>query len=207
MGGSESHSVGLIEEAGKKGKKAGSENISSSSGSGSQTTNLIDLSMEEQDHQTRGVYQSSISTLIRKKEKEAADLAIGRFFIANNIAFNVARSPEFIIAIGATANHGPGYKPPSTSSVKGNVFLWSETTEGKVKDAKYLVDFILRDCMRSFTEGKELKRPVSTRTAFENPNSSPLSLISSTLKGAFWVIFERKFFEDKVVGSLAAGFE
>ncbi|KAK1276444.1 hypothetical protein QJS04_geneDACA009935 [Acorus gramineus] len=185
---------GLIEEAGKKGKKSGSENISSSSGSGSQTTNLIDLSMEEQDHQTKGVYQSSISTLIQKKEKEAADLAIGRFFIANNIAFNVARSPEFINAIGEVANHGPGYKPPSSetirtkllcdlkeeameyvnvinnswieigctimsdgwkdqrnrnhinllaSSIKGTVFLCSETTEGKVKDAKY-ADFILR---------------------------------------------------------------
>ncbi|KAK1280266.1 hypothetical protein QJS04_geneDACA017688 [Acorus gramineus] len=288
---------GLIEEAGKKGKKCGSENISSSSGLGSQTTNLIDLSVEEHDRQIRGVYQSTVSTLIRKKEKEAADLAIGRFFIANNIAFNVARSSEFINAIGAVANHGPGYKPPSSetirtkllcdlkeeateyvnviksswvetgctimsdgwkdqrnrnhinllaSSIKGTVFLCSETTEGKVKDAKYLADFILRgidehvgrenvvqvvtdnasnynaagyileaqmphafktncaahcldliledidreilkvrvtihkardiknfiyksthvlDCMRSFTKGKELKRPASTRFA------------------------------------------
>ncbi|KAK1264084.1 hypothetical protein QJS04_geneDACA022322 [Acorus gramineus] len=152
--------------------------------------------MEKQDHQTKGVYQSSISSLIWKKEKQTADLAIGRFFIANNIAFNVARSPEFINAIGAVANHGPGYKPPSSetirtkllcnlkeeateyinvikknswiepgctimsdswkdqrnrnhinllaSSIKGIVFLCSETTEGKVKDPKYLANFILR---------------------------------------------------------------
>lgn len=55
--------------------------------------------------------QSNIRQLLSKKDKEAADAAAARFFYANGIAANVARSPYFEKFIDAVATYGKGYKP------------------------------------------------------------------------------------------------
>ncbi|KAF9607682.1 hypothetical protein IFM89_038153 [Coptis chinensis] len=61
--------------------------------------------------------QLTLYVMLRKKEKEEADLEIARMVIANNLSFNLLRSPEFINAMEAVARHGPGYVPPSSETV------------------------------------------------------------------------------------------
>ncbi|KAF9594208.1 hypothetical protein IFM89_028865 [Coptis chinensis] len=54
--------------------------------------------------------QLTLNAMLRKKEKEEADLEIARMVIANNLSFNLLRSLEFINAMEAVARHGPGYE-------------------------------------------------------------------------------------------------
>ncbi|KAK1278461.1 hypothetical protein QJS04_geneDACA017811 [Acorus gramineus] len=105
-----------------------------------------------------------------------------------------SRTPEFIEAMKAVAEHGPGYVPPSSETIRTSLLCtlkekaadyvkeikesWAETDIDKeiekvketVRKGGEIKKFIYRfthvlDCMRSHTMGREIKRPVATRFA------------------------------------------
>lgn len=62
--------------------------------------------------------QTTIPTLVNKKDKEAVDMKVSMHFIKNNIAFNVIQTEAFQEMIEAVSNFGPGYKLPSYSTLR-----------------------------------------------------------------------------------------
>jgi hypothetical protein len=67
--------------------------------------------------------QSNIRQLLCKKDKEAVDAAAARFFYANGIAANVARSPYFQSFIDFVADYGKGYKPPKSDALLNTLLV------------------------------------------------------------------------------------
>ncbi|XP_077215712.1 uncharacterized protein LOC143865146 [Tasmannia lanceolata] len=60
--------------------------------------------------------QPTITSMVKKKEKEVVDLLIMKSIIMNNLPFNLLRSDEFKEELVAIANHGPGHVPPSSET-------------------------------------------------------------------------------------------
>ncbi|GLJ04830.1 hypothetical protein SUGI_0004480 [Cryptomeria japonica] len=59
-----------------------------------------------------------IGRLFDVQGREAVDAAIGRFFYANRISFNVARSPFYEEMVRAINNAPAGYKPPGYEKLR-----------------------------------------------------------------------------------------
>ncbi|XP_059078050.1 uncharacterized protein LOC131876626 [Cryptomeria japonica] len=59
-----------------------------------------------------------IGRLFDVQGREAVDAAIGRFFYANGISFNVARSPFYEEMVRAINNAPAGYKPPEYEKLR-----------------------------------------------------------------------------------------
>eukprot|EP01018_Ginkgo_biloba_P020604 Gb_11453 [translate_table: standard] len=59
-------------------------------------------------------------------EKHLVDDAVGYFFYANGIPFNVARSPYFCNMIQQVVDFGKGYKPPSCEALRTTILQRSK---------------------------------------------------------------------------------
>ncbi|KAL5730716.1 hypothetical protein ACHQM5_003510 [Ranunculus cassubicifolius] len=62
--------------------------------------------------------QPKILELVKKKEKEIADILGTKFCVANSLAFNIFRSEELRLRCLAIGQYGPGYVPPSSETAR-----------------------------------------------------------------------------------------
>ncbi|XP_020114986.1 uncharacterized protein LOC109728860 isoform X2 [Ananas comosus] len=89
-----------------------------------------------------GTNQMTMHEVYKKKNKEEVDQSLAKFFIMNNISFNVVQSESFIDLIKDVANYGSGYKVPSYSTLRTKLIpnekKEAETYVGKVKSSWYL---------------------------------------------------------------------
>ncbi len=82
--------------------------------------------------------QSSIQAAFARADKSEVDAAVARCFYANGIPFNVARNPFFKDAVAAIAAAGPGYKPPSSETLRTT--LLEREKESLSKDINSLLE-------------------------------------------------------------------
>ncbi|XP_020098383.1 uncharacterized protein LOC109717117 [Ananas comosus] len=86
--------------------------------------------------------QMTMQEVYKKKNKEEVDQSLAKFFIMNNISFNVVQSALFLDLIKDVANYGSGYKVPSYSTLRikliTNEKKEAETYVGKVKSSWHL---------------------------------------------------------------------
>ena len=62
--------------------------------------------------------QTTINTAFKRDERKNVCRAIGRFFYANALSFNLCNSPYFGAMVEAIANYGRGFKPPSYHEIR-----------------------------------------------------------------------------------------
>nr|CAD1820305.1 unnamed protein product [Ananas comosus var. bracteatus] len=86
--------------------------------------------------------QMTMQEVYKKKNKEEVDQSLAKFFIMNNISFNVVQSESFLDLIKDVANYGSGYKVPSYSTLRTKLVTnekkEAETYVGKVKSSWHL---------------------------------------------------------------------
>eukprot|EP01018_Ginkgo_biloba_P032322 Gb_32267 [translate_table: standard] len=69
---------------------------------------------------------STLKSLWKPIEKQHVDDAMGDFFFANGIPFNVARSPYFCNMMQQVVEFGKGYKPPSSEALRTTILQRSK---------------------------------------------------------------------------------
>lgn len=70
---------------------------------------------------TSGSHSGMKSSLATKEQKEAVDMAVGRWWFHANIPFNAARSKFYKLIVNAIASIGTEYKMPSYDDLRGRI--------------------------------------------------------------------------------------
>eukprot|EP00253_Pinus_taeda_P001574 PITA_01574 len=110
-----------IREAKAEMKRQLKESAEQGSGSGSTaaSTNPVATSSFFVPRSTPGS-QPSITSMLKKTEKEQADKLLAKFLLWSDIPFSVVRNnPFFQLAVDTIATIGPGYKIPSYHDIRG----------------------------------------------------------------------------------------
>ncbi|KAF9590964.1 hypothetical protein IFM89_000509 [Coptis chinensis] len=66
-------------------------------------------------------HQPKVLELLKKKEKEVADIMGVKFIVANNLTFNILRSDELREWCQAIGKYGEGYVPPGSETVRTKI--------------------------------------------------------------------------------------
>ncbi|KAL5706899.1 hypothetical protein ACHQM5_025007 [Ranunculus cassubicifolius] len=113
-------------------------NLTATNSSSSVTSQLSAL--EAMGHSNSA--QPKILELVKKKEKEIADILGTKFCVSQSLAFNIFRSEELRLWCLAIGQYGPGYVPPSSEtartkllgSLKDEATLYVKTVQASWKE-------------------------------------------------------------------------
>ncbi|KAK6131527.1 hypothetical protein DH2020_034734 [Rehmannia glutinosa] len=84
------------------------------------TTEVSNRAEEQGNHSSlpKGLQQSTVPGIYKKKDKDEVDKKLAKFFTLNNIAFNVVQKESFKEFLRAIMDYGPSYKIPSYSVLR-----------------------------------------------------------------------------------------
>ncbi|KAG8372285.1 hypothetical protein BUALT_Bualt12G0050400 [Buddleja alternifolia] len=69
----------------------------------------------------RGLQQSTVPGIFNKKDKDEVDKKLDKFFVLNNISFNLIQTPSFKEFLTNAIEYGKSYKIPSYSTLRAKL--------------------------------------------------------------------------------------
>lgn len=82
---------------------------------------MLDRATSSQQQSGTPSVQSTLEAAFAKADKSAVDAAVTKFFVANGLAFNVAKSKYWLECVKAIASFGTGYVPPKYDRLRGSL--------------------------------------------------------------------------------------
>lgn len=90
-------------------------------------TDLDNLTRSNSDPSAASTSNSSrfnpITSAFQKVDKASADASVARFFYANGLPFNAARSSQYSDMIDQITKMPPGYKPPTYNRIRDELLI------------------------------------------------------------------------------------
>ncbi|GAB2297153.1 hypothetical protein Dimus_038458 [Dionaea muscipula] len=84
----------------------------------SESSNSTESQMGSSLFTSKSLHQSTMPQMIKKMDKSEVDKMLAKFFILNNISFNVVQTPAFIDFIKVVVEFGSTYNLPSYSTLR-----------------------------------------------------------------------------------------